>query len=79
MDDISSTGTWTVKYFDAFNEPYCPDDDAERCKHIETSEWQTSTKSKALYIAKDVLDIPVDKLTIETVRKDFDDLGVEEC
>lgn len=76
---MTSTGaTWTVKYLNEFNEPYYSTADDEKCRHLDVNEWETSSKDKALSIARDLLDVPEAELTLDMIKADFSDLGVEE-
>lgn len=74
----SVNGTWTVKYLNEFNEPYYYTGDTNVCRHLDVDEWETSSTENALSIARDMLDVPEAKMTLEAVEKNFGDIDIAE-
>lgn len=68
-----SKQTWTIKYLSEFVEPYYNSADKQGCRHQNSEEWDVSTAQQALQVTKDFLDVPVAELSIEEIRKDFEE------
>lgn len=62
---------WTIKYVNEFNEPYYNINDNNNHRHLNIEEWQMETPDEVIQVAKDFLDVPEGKLSLEQIKKDF--------
>lgn len=65
---------YTITLHNKWNRPYFyVDNDDRKCVNVEHSSYETTDKELAKHIVKDFLDVPETEMTLEEIRKQFED------
>ena len=64
---------YVITYYNKWKRPYYYSEDDRICVNTESSQYETTDKDLALRIAKDFLDVPEAEMTLDEVRKEFED------
>lgn len=69
---------YVITYYNKWKRPYYYSEDDRICVSTESSQYETTDKDLALHIAKDFLDVPEAEMTLDEVRKEFEDHRIGE-
>lgn len=69
---------YVITYHNKWKRPYYYSEDNRICTSTETFSYETDDKDLALRIAKDFLDVPEAEMTLDEVRKEFEDHKIGE-
>lgn len=64
---------YVITYHNKWKRPYYFSNDNRMCINTETSTYETADKDLAIIISKDFLDVPSAEMTLDQVRKEFED------
>lgn len=67
---------YVITYYNKWKRSYYYAKDDRMCINTESSQYETDDKELALQIAKDFLDIPEARLSLDEIRKEFEDARV---
>lgn len=64
---------YVITYYNKWKRPYYFSNDNRMCINTEMSTYETADKDLAIIISKDFLDVPSAEMTLDQVRKEFED------